>query len=278
MRLFACLLSASLLLPLAAIAGDKEEDHENWMQQVDEVEVDDLAIRLSGAHAQETFVLVKMKATNNSDDYFLFQPSDSVFEGDFGSKQLNDGKPKKKKLVKPRGSVSQTFKVKGDGGMHVDGFTLNLDGFSRVPADGKALKADPFVFPVARNKFEAGPFKCSLTDSKLTTDVSSMKFQCTYKGEGIGWIDPPEMGIEMQDGGKYANSDKKAKRQLVEPGASAKFTAVFKLAHRKGDADIQFDKFLLHFFDTFSESMPTDIDAEEIEFELDEALTAEKNE
>jgi len=279
MRLDLACLTVALFLPIVAAAGDEDEDHENWMVVADPVSIDDLTIHLKGAHAQATLIQVKAKIVNDGNDYYYFQPSAPVFDLGKKQEQPNGGKDKKPKLIKPGGSMSQTLKIKADSGLHVDEFTLTLAGFSKVAAKGAVHEAEEFQLPAARNSFSAGPFDCSLDSAKLTTGVSTLKFECTYTGKNVGWVDTREMGIRAPNGQEFANADGKATKTLVEAGGTVKMTGVFKAEKKAaGGLDMQFDKFHLLWRNTFSESKLEPVDAEEVDYEMDEELTKEKNE
>jgi len=267
-----CLFVAALfLVPSLAQAGD----HENHMQEVDPIEEGDYRIDFSDVHCQEEFALAKAAIANNTSDYLIVRRESAVFDIAGKEVQPNDGKAKKPLIIKPRSTKKHTYKVKADGGYHVDEFSIQLDGFYSAAAVGEPIKAPDFTLPATNNNFDAGPFSCNLKGLKQETKETVAQFSCTYNGEAIGFIDPTQLGVRIESGQEFANVDRKAASKLLEPGDKHTFKAVFTIEYKI--VDMQFATMFVVWRDTFSESALEEVDMGEVAFELDEAKTAEKN-
>lgn len=265
-------LAALTLLPSLAVAGG---DHENHFKDVDPIEEGDFRIDFSDQHCQEEFVMVKASIRNDGGDYLIVRKEEATFEVAGKKVQMYDGEKKKPLIIKPRSKKSHTYKVKADGGYHVDEFNLQLGGYYTASAQGEALEAPDFQLPASRNDFKAGPFSCKLTGLKQETKETAATFSCTYNGESIGFIDSTLLGVRIEGGQEFANDDRKAAKQLMEPGSKHSFKAVFHIEYKI--TDMQFATMHVVWRDTFSESALDEVDMGEVDFELDEAKTAEKN-
>ncbi|MCP4868222.1 MAG: hypothetical protein GY898_05840 [Proteobacteria bacterium] len=267
MRLF--VFAALTLLPTLAFAGG---DHENHMQEVEE---GDFRIDFSDQHCQEEFVMVKASIRNDGSDYLIVRKEEAVFEVADKKVQPYDGEKKKPRIIKLRSKKNHTYKVKADSGYHVDEFTLQLGGYYTAAAEGEPLEAPDFQLPASRNDFKAGPFSCKLTGLKQETKETAASFSCTYNGESVGFIDSALLGVRIEGGQEFANDDRKASKKLMEPGSKHSFKAVFHIEYKI--TDMQFATMNIVWRDTFSESKLEEVDMGEVDFELDEAKTAEKN-
>jgi hypothetical protein len=271
---------ATLLLSLAAapaFAADASDDekHENHYKQVEPIENEQFRVDIADAHSQAVFCQFKAKIANKSEDYVIVSKSDVVFDMPGGKFQPNDGQDKKPLIVEPRGKGGRTFKVKGDGGFHVDGLSVEFNGFSTVDSDGKTVEAADFQLPASRNDFKAGAFKCKLDSVKQETKQTVAKFTCQYDGTGVGFISPNVLGIRIQSGQEFANVDRKAEKKLLLPGDSASFQGIFEITAKI--VDMQFATMHVVWRETFTESKREPVEMPTLTFELDPVLTAEKN-
>ena len=190
--------------------------------------------------------------------------------------QPYDGKEKKPVLIDPRKSKSVTLKVKNkDGGMHVDELVLRPKGFAKAASFGETVEAPEFDLPASVNDFQAGPFRCRLLGVSQETKETLAQFECRYTGKSVGWIDAASLGATIPSGQMYANDAKKLKRIMLKPGDTAKFPAAWHIEPRI--ADMQFTNMKIQWRATFQESALEEVEFEEVEYTLDEALTAEKN-
>ncbi len=281
---FAAPVTASLLVPVTASADD---DPRNYYTLPDALELDGVRIEFKEAWAEDDFVKVKVKIFNETSDYIFFYKHEAEFDGDFGKLKAHDGKKKRPVIIDPKKSKGHTWKIDGESGFLVKDFEVKVGGFYRVSSDGEVLEAADFQLPAARNDFDAGPFKCKLK-SKVYQETKETKaeFECTYKGDAIGWIDSASLGMRVDKaseeskssavGTEFANDDKKPKKTMLKPTDKGTFAAVFHVEYRI--TDMQFSTLNILWRNTFAESAIEPIDGEDVEFEVDEALTAEKAE
>jgi hypothetical protein len=281
----AALGPAFLMISAPASAGD---DPRNYFELPDAVELDGVRIEFREVWAEEDYIKVKVKITNETADYIFFYKHEAEFDvGDLGKLKAHDGKKKKPKIIDPKKSKNHTWKVDGAGGFFVKGFELDIGGFYRVSPDGEVLEAPNFQLPAARNDFEAGPFKCKLAKKvHQETKETKAEFECRYSGDAIGWVDSASLGVKVTkasedsksrvEGMEFANNDKKPKKTMLKPGDTGSFAAVFNIEFKQ--TDMQFSVLHILWRNTFAESAVEPLDTEEVEFEWDEALTAEKAE
>jgi hypothetical protein len=262
-------------------AAKAAEEHENHMQEIDPLEEGDLKVTLDDVHCQMAFALVRANFVNEGNDYIIVHKEAPVFHIAGLKLQPFDGKEKKPIIIDPHSKASHTYKVKGED-LHVEDFEMDFEGVDLATSEGKIHKAIDFDLE-ADNKFKAGPFECNMTGLKKETKETQAGFECTYKGDAIGFVDSsalkmtitPEVQKEDRTPKTYANGDRKAEKKMVQPGAKVKFKAYFTVEPRF--ADMQFAQMVVMWGDTFTESEIQKIDLGTIEFELDERRTAEKN-
>ncbi len=269
---------ALTLLALPAIAKEKDpEKHENWFNEVDPLEESDITIKLHGMHAQMQFVQVKAKFKNEGDQYVFIRKEATAFALPEGNHMAHEGKEKKPILIAPGKSASHTWKIKaGDGeNFHIESFTLVPGGFQVASTEGDSFEAEDFQLPAAKNSFKAGDFNCKLEKVSQETKETKASFSCTWKGEGVGFVDPSMLSVRIPNGSLYANVDRKAKKLMVEPGGKVKFNAVAKIPRKT--VDMQFVKLFVVWNETFSSAPFKSVKFENIEFELDAQKTAEAN-
>lgn len=271
-------LLAFVLLAGSALAKEQDpEKHENWFEAVDPLESNDIKITLRGVHAQMQFVQIKAKIENEGDQYVFVQKEKSAFVLPEGNELAHGGKESKPLLIAPGKSVSHTWKIKaGDGqNFHVDSFTFAPGGFQVASTQGDSFPAEDFQLPAAKNAFQAGDFHCKLDGVSQETKETKAVFSCTWKGDGAGFVDPSMLSVRIPSGDLFANVDRKAKKQMVEPGDTVKFNAVAKIPRKT--VDMQFAKLFVVWNETFSSAPFQVVQFDAIDFELDPQKTAEAN-
>jgi hypothetical protein len=280
----AALVATSLLAASPASAGD---DPRNYFALPDAIELDGVRIEFREVWAEEGYVKVKAKITNETADYIFFHKHEATFDGDFGTLQAHDGKKKKPVIIHPKKSKNHTWKIDGESGFLVKDFEMKMGGFYKVGSDGAVVEAGEFTLPASRNDFEAGPFRCKLAKQVYqATKETKAEFECSYNGEAIGWIDSKSLAMRLDqaseksksdsEGKEFANDDKKLKKTMLKPGDKGSFAAVFHIEKRV--SDMQFSTLQILWRNTFAESKIEPLDVEDVEFELDASLTAEKAE
>lgn len=264
------------------LAAEALEDHKNHMQEIDPVEVGDVEAVLHDVHDGVDFAMVRVNVKNDGSDYVILRKEEAVFHIAGQDLQQYDGKEKKPIIIEPHGKAKHTWKVKGEG-LHVEEFSIDLDGFYLASAEGEAHEAKDFDLE-ADNNFEAGPFECRQKKLKKETKETAAAFECSYEGKSLGFVDSSALRVNVIPEAKktdrtpktYANGDRGAGKKMLQPGEKITFKAFFTVEPRF--ADMQFAQMIIMWGDTFTESSIETIDMGTVEFEIDEARTAEKNE
>lgn len=251
---------------------DKKEDpdHKNFYKDL-KLETDAYVMEITDAVAEQEYSKFKVKITNKTNDYLLFDGSQCVFKFDFGEYKPNE----RQVVIGPNESDSKVLNVKGDTRFHVESFTFMLNGLTRVPATGVAQNAPDFQLPPAVNDFKAGPFDVTLLKLKKETDNTVAQFRATYTGSQIGLLDPGKLGVRIESGQEFANAKHDYKTKLLGKGDDDKFNAYFKIPAKV--VDMQFATMFIVWRNTFQESKKIPIKGLTATLELDAGKTAAMN-
>jgi len=275
MKKITILLATILISFITVNAQDKvDPKHENHFKQIEPITTDEYTLTFSNAHAQMEFCLFNVKVTNNTNDFLIFQRGEVVFNFDFGSFTQK----KKEFLIKPHNSKKKTFKADGGTQFHVDKFNADIDGIYLVPVSGKVSEMKDFQVPASANSVSSDLFDVKLNPKKtsLKTQGSVLQFECTYKGNEIGLLDPSKIVIKVEDTDKeYANDDAKSEAKMMKKGDKIKFKTSFHIPGRI--ADMQFSNMIISWKDAFVETKAQKLEAQKVNFELDRGLTNGKN-
>jgi len=270
--LFSLSLMAFISLSAAAQTQKKvDPEHTNYYKPA-AVELTGVKIDLQDIVSKIDYTKFKIKISNTTTDYILYKPQESNFtiEG-------NKYNPEDKKyiLVQPLDNSSRTIDVKGNGNnLHVDGYTFNLDGLYKVVVTSVPVKAPDFMLPASVNQFTAGDFTVELVSVSKKTQETAAKFKVTYTGNGMGIVDPKNLGVMLDNGQIFAN-DKKDKASVLAKGESDTFTALFHIEGRI--ADMQFANMKIIWNNTFKNAELQKIDGAAFNLVVDPGMTAGKN-
>lgn len=268
-----------LLIPALAFAKSipetdpKHEIHYAASELV--MQGDEIRLEFLRAQSQQAFTMIDFKLWNDSSDYILWKPEQQLFTIGGNKQQPFDGKPKKGEITPPNGKDAKKSKVDGGFDHHVDKIEMQVGGFYKVAAEGKVLESPDFRLPPAKNDWKFGPFGCELGGTSQETKVTTATFTCTYRGEGIGFVDPTRLGVKLDNGDEYANTNNKQKQVLLAAGESTKFAATFTIDRKT--VDMQFAKLNVIWRDTFRESLPEAIPLGTWTFTRDTEKTAKAN-
>jgi hypothetical protein len=268
-----------LLIPALSVAkpiAESDPKHEiHYTASEDKLLGDGIKVEFLKAHSQQAFTKVDFKLWNDTADYILWKPEQQLFTIAGNKQQPFDGKEKKPELTPPNGKDAKVAKVDGGFDHHVDSFELQVGGFYRAAAEGKVLESPDFRLPPSKNDWRFGPFECALGNTSQETDLTAATFSCTYRGEGVGFVDPSRIGVRIDNGDEYANSNNKQKQLILMKGETAKFNAMFTIDAKT--VDMQFAKLNVLWRDTFRESLPQAIPLGTWKLTRDEAKTAKSN-
>jgi hypothetical protein len=275
------LLITAFVMSLGAIAQKEEKK-----KKVDEkmkifykdvtMETSDYKIYVSDAVSTFGYAKFKLKVFNKTNDYLFFNANELLLLAEGKSlpgsaKSLTGGD--KPLVIAPNDEDWKIIEFKGSA-MQLEKYSIELKGVSKASANGKLIEAPIFEVPASKNDFVAGPVSCTLKDSKVKTDQSSLKFECTYSGDNILILDPYKSAAIMANGKENANT-KKYKGVLLEKGKSEDFFVVFNEILDAGD--MQKKGFKIKWNDAFKESKLTPVPTAKFDMAIDQALTDLKN-
>ena len=214
----------------------------------------------------------KTKFTNNTNDFLLIEPSKFTISTDGVEHNPNE----KTFILDPNEKKSKTIDLKEGENLLVNEFEVAVTGFSRISLDGTPVQMVQFRLPATENVKKAGNFEVNLKNLKQETKETWARFEIKYKGDDYAIIDPSRISVLTEAGEKYANDDRKSKTILLEKGDSKTINAIFHIPAKV--VDMQFAKLFVQWGECMIETkaVPFDVD-ESVTFELDEALTADKN-
>lgn len=268
-----CLSLALLLLALAH--GADAQDNKNidpkyrYCYKETSLETDDYKIYVVDAMNEDNFAKAKIRIFNKTNDYLIFKPSEFSFlinGQDIASKD-------KQMIVAPNDETARVIDVKGKG-CQANKYTLEIKAYYKVPAGASVAKTEDFQLPAGKNDFKAGGFDCKMIDNKLKTDKSTIRFGCTYQGDGIGILDPYKASAVMPNGKDNANL-RKYNPELIEKGKYEDFT--IELKEINGGGDMQKAPFKIKWNETFRDSKPVSMKGSKIDLELDQEKTVDRN-
>ncbi len=254
--------------------GKKDDPkHTNYFLDVEEaVETKEVVLQFSNGVSRMDFLKFKTKFTNATNDFLLIDPS--KFSVTIEGTAIH---PKEKQFVlDPNENSSKTIDLKEGANFHVDQFEVNLAGFSRISMDGIPVKMETFQLPATTNVIEFGNFEVNLKQLKQETKQTWARFEVKYKGDGYAIVDPSRISVKTEGGDQYANMHRKSKSILLEKGESKGIDVTVEIPAKV--VDMQFAKLFVNWGESMIETKAVPIEmSESVTFELDEALTAEKN-
>lgn len=277
-----------LMLPLLLMAiggkaqlAETDPRHENHYKYVVPIVTDEVKVEISNVHTQMYFGQMKLRITNKTNDYIAIKSGDIVFE-------MNDTKyypTDKVYMIAPRDYITRTIRVDGDNRFHVDSFLVKLDGFYKIPIDGKPLDVPQFVLPNTTNHFEMEGYECKVAGRIIKqTMITEVPLRCTYVGNQVGLVESSRISVKLEDGKEFPNVNTGSKiknltttgsTDVLFPGESTKINAVFRVPSEV--ADMEWVNMNIHFNDAFAKTALIPIAVDEQEFILDQTKTTLKN-
>lgn len=266
------LVSAAPALAQKGKEKEKKVDpkHTNFFKDA-RIETEDYIVEIVDIIGRMEEAKCKVKITNKTNDYLIWNPSECVFKFEFG-----EFKPKEKEvIIKPNDKESKVLNVTGDTRFHVESFSLDIKGMSKVASAGTMVMAPDFQLPASMNDFIAGPYKVSLLAVDKKTDLTSGSFRVTYTGNEIGLVDPNKIAVRTEKEQEFASARTDYKIQLLQKGESDKFNFYFKIP--ASHVDMQFATLWVIFRNCFQESKKVAIAGTGLSFEFDPGMTDAKN-
>ncbi|MBP9151379.1 MAG: hypothetical protein KBF73_03770 [Flavobacteriales bacterium] len=272
--LMAAVVSVGICTQSFAQKGKKDNPkHTNYYLDVEEaIETREVVMEFSNAVSRIDMLKFKTKFTNSTNDFLLIDPSKFTvtIEG-------TGTHPKEKQFIlNPNENTSKTIDLKEGANFHVDQIEVDLAGFSRISLDGTPAKMEPFQLPATTNVMEFGNFEVNLKQLTQETKQTWARFEVKYKGNGYAIVDPSRISVKTEGGNQYANMQRKSKSILLEKGESKGIDVIVEIPANV--VDMQFAKLFVNWGECMIETKAVPIEmSESVTFELDEALTTEKN-
>lgn len=253
-------------------ANAQDPKHKNFFKIPNAIETPNYKVEFSDVVAKMDYAKMAVKVYNKTADYLIFKTNESDFIFDFGTIKDKEDIT----IIAPNDNKIKTLSAEGGSMFHVDNFKLNFGGLYLVPIKGNVIKTEDFSLPASKNEIINERFKIKLLDTKQETDETWARFEVTYLGSEIGFVSPNNISVRVD--GKdivYANDNKRTKTELLKQGESAKFGVTFHIPGKI--ADMQFSKLFIVWAETFKESKAQKLEGKDVEFVLDEGVTAGKN-
>jgi hypothetical protein len=254
--------------------GKKDDPkHTNYYLDIEEaIETREVVMEFSNALSRMDMFKFKTKFTNSTNDFLLIDPS--KFTVTIDEKATH---PKEKQFIlDPNENTSKTIDLKEGANFHVDQIEVDLAGFSRISLDGTPVKMEQFQLPATTNVMESGNFEVNRKQLKQETSQTWARFEVKYKGDGYAIVDPSRISVKTEGGDQYANMHRKSKTILLEKGESKGIDVTVEIPAKV--VDMQFAKLFVNWGGCMIETKAVPIEmSESVTFELDEALTTEKN-
>ncbi len=232
-----------------------------------------ITVSITNTVATKEYIKFKFSVKNNTADYIFLKTDDIIFKAN-GKEYKN---MEKDLMIGPNDDDYKVIDMKGSD-LQVDNFSLEVKGFSKVPAKAKSEDAENFKLPVAKNEFDAGTFHVVQIKNEKKTDLVAVKFTTTYNGNKIGIVNPGQASLLTPKGTEFANMGTKGQRKpfLLKKGQADDFTLYWKDIP-VSNGDMQFANIEVIWNDTFIEATPEAIPAATVEVAMDPGMTDAKN-
>lgn len=258
------------IIALVYCSAIQAQNYKRVFYKAQTIDAKDIIVTVEDAVATDAGVKFKLRIKNQTNDYIIYKPSESVFKID--GKSINPNE--KWLIIDPKDADFRIVDLKGRGYKKAENFDFVMEGVYRIDANAKGVSAPDFKLPASQNDFTAGPFTITLEKVKKETPRTDAKFKVKYTGDKVAIFAPNKVAMKMPDGKEYANyhSDKKA--QLLNDGEKS-FTVAWKDIP-KTSGDMQFAEMLILWRDAFKEANPEKMPATTIAIEFDKDLTEAK--
>jgi hypothetical protein len=158
----------------------------------------------------------------------------------------------------------------------IKNYSFVVGGLYKVAAGTKGIPTPDFKLPPSTNEFTTGGFTVYMTKLTKETDVTEVKYKCTYNGDKIGIVFPSKTAIKMPDGNEYANAKKKASPILLQKGETDNFTLKWERMEGGKTMDMQKAEMYIKWNDAFAEVTPEKMSVETLNIEFDEVTSNAK--
>ncbi|TAH41775.1 MAG: hypothetical protein EYC69_07185 [Bacteroidetes bacterium] len=232
-----------------------------------------VTVSIEDGVATEAYIKFKLRVRNTTSDYILVSTDNIIIKSN-GQEYKN---LERDLLIGPNDDDSRVIDIKGSG-LRFDKFTIELKGFSRIPAASGEVKAENFKLPIVKNEFTAGPFKLIQLKSTKKTDDVVVKFSVDYNGDQIGIVHPGQVTLLTPKGTEFANMAPRGQRKpmLLKKGQNNTFVVLWKDIP-VSNGDMQTANIELVWHDCFRNTVSAPFSLPDIEVEFDKGLSDAKN-
>lgn len=270
--LFNLLVLAFIVTPALAQPEDHPH-HERHYTAVEPIETEELKIEIIRPHSQMNFSQFTAKIYNKTDDYILIKKHAVTFSSE--EMGYGDKNPKEATIfIEPHGDITRSFKVEGGIGFKVAVIEVNLDGFSRAPAEGKAVETVEFKMKPEKNSMMIGPFAVTLKKWRFNAKEISADFKLRYRGEALGMARESRIQIKTESGTVLNNTEAKDKDFIMPPMKTRTVNVVRKF--EKGQVGKNESVYIL-WENALSEAESTPIDVPGFRLKYDPEKTKKEN-
>jgi hypothetical protein len=258
------------IVALVYCSAIQAQNYKKVFYKTQTVDAKDLLITVDDAVATDAGVKFKLRIKNQTNDYIIYKPSESVFKID--GKSINPNE--KWLIIDPKESDYRVVDLKGGGYKKAENFDFVMEGVYKIDANAKGVAAPDVKLPAAQNDFTAGPFTITLEKVKKETPRTDAKFNVKYTGDKVAIFAPNKVAMKMPDGKEYANYHSDKKSQLLNDGEKS-FTVAWKDIP-KTSGDMQFAEMIILWRDAFKEATPVKMAATTITLEFDKDMSETK--
>lgn len=238
-------------------SSEKKQTEKKQTEKIDEktkflykntfIETDDYKIYITDAIATQAWTKFKFKIFNKTNDFLLIKVEDLFFTSEGKNLVCSE---KKDIMIPPNDEASKVIDFKGND-FRIENYIIDIKAIFKASSAGKVLTPSNFKIPAETNKIEISGLTCIMLDSKIKTDKSSAKFECTYNGDAAAIIDPYKC-VAIMDNGKDNANNKKYPPVLLSKGAKEDFFVMFDEV--QGAGDMQKKGFTIKWNDSFKET------------------------
>lgn len=244
-----------------------QEDNSFFIYKNTSIETADYQIYIEDAVSKSEYIKFKVRITNKTNDYLIYQPSEVIFN--VGSQKLTSDD--RQFMIAPGKEEWRIINVIGKGLLEPK-YYIDINILKISISQATLVTAENFYIPTKINSFKIGDFECRVDRLDIKKKKSRLKFICLYKGEGIGIVETNKCTAVFPKGDKVQN----------------KWDRVFLFEKDKWDAFIvdvydvpngcnMEESFSIAWNDTFKKSKALPTIGCKIIMEIDKAKTSDKN-
>lgn len=260
------------IIALVYCAAIQAQNYKKVFYKTQTVDAKDLILTVEDAVATDGGIKFKLRINNQTNNYIIYKPSESIFKID--GKSINP--TEKWLIIGPKGSDYKVIDLKGPGYKKAANFDFVMEGVYGVDPNVKGVTAPDFKLPPFQNDFTAGAFKVTLEKVKKETARTDAKFNVKYTGNKVAIFEPNKVAMKMPDGKEYANYHSDRKPQLLNNDEKGFTVAWRDIPTTSGD--MKTAEMIILWRDAFKEVTPTKMHATTItiEFDKDQSETKSK--